>query len=101
MIVKAKHKSEFFQMNNEAVQDPSLSWAAKGLLAYFMSLLESWEVRLRDIIGRCPSSRCATESTLNELIKAGYVKKEQGKNKRRDTKYTVYETPALCRIPAQ
>jgi hypothetical protein len=101
MIVKARHTSDFFQMNNEAIQDASLSWAAKGLLAYLLSLPEELEVRLRHIITRSSCSRFATESALNELINERNEKKEQGGNKRRDTKYTVYENPALCRKPAQ
>jgi DNA-binding MarR family transcriptional regulator len=83
-------------MNNESVQDSGLSWAAKGLLAYLLSLPETWEVHLRDLFCRSSSSRVATETALKELIGAGYVVKEQGENKRRDTKYTVYEDPALC-----
>ena len=96
MIVKAKHMSNFFQMNNTPVRDPGLSWAARGLLAYFLSLPEAWEVHLRDLFARGADGRSATQAALNELIKAGYVVKEQGENKRRDTKYTVYEDPALC-----
>ena len=95
MIVKAKHTSGFFQMNNEPVQDPSLSWKAKGLLSYFMSLPETWEVHLRDLFVRSRSGRKPTEAAMKELIKAGYVVKEQGKNYRRDTKYTVYEIPQV------
>jgi len=94
MIVKVKkHKSDFFQMNNGPIQDPSLSWAAKGLLAYLISLPEGWEVHLRDLFERSADRRRPTEAAVNELIKAGYIKKEQGENKRRDTRYTVYETP--------
>ena len=93
MIVKAKHTTEFFQMNNTSIQDPSLSWKARGLLAYFMSLPETWEIHLRDLWTRSPDGRAATETALKELIAAGYLRKEQGKNYRRDTKYTVYETP--------
>jgi hypothetical protein len=100
MIVKfKKHDKEFFQMSNAPVQDPGLSWAAKGLLAYFLSLPETWEVRLRDLFTRSSDGRRATQAALNELIVAGYVMKEQGENKRRDTKYTVFETPrdgSLC-----
>jgi DNA-binding MarR family transcriptional regulator len=101
MIVKAKHTSDFLQMNNKSAQDPGLSWAARGLLVYLLSLPETWEVHLRDLFCRSPSSRVATETALKELIAAGYVVKEQGKNKRRDTRYTVYEDPALCGKPAQ
>ena len=101
MIVKSRHKSDFFQMDNKSIQDPSLSWAAKGLLAYLLSLPEEWEVHLRDIFSRSACSRLATESAMNELISAGYIKKEQGENKRRTTKYIIYENPALCRKLAQ
>ncbi|WP_043923165.1 hypothetical protein [Leadbettera azotonutricia] len=96
MIIKDKHTKEFFQMNNESIQDPGLSWGAKGLLAYFLSLPETWEVHLRDLFVRSSSGRKPTEAAMRELIKAGYVEKIQGENKRRDTKYVVYENPALC-----
>jgi len=95
MIVKAEHKSNFFMMNNEPVQNPSLSWAAKGLLAYLLSLPENWAVHQRDLFVRSRNGRKPTVAALEELTAAGYVVvvKEQGKNKRRDTKYTVYENP--------
>jgi hypothetical protein len=96
MIVKAKHTSDFLQVDNKPVQDPGLSWAAKGLLAYLLSLPETWEVHLRDLFCRSSSGRYATEAALNELIGAGYIVKIQGENKRRDTKFIVYEDPALC-----
>jgi hypothetical protein len=99
VIVKDKHKSEFLQINNAPVQDPCLSWAAKGLLAYLLSLPETWDVHLRDLFTRSADGRRATQAAMNELIVAGYVVKDQGENKRRDTKYTVFETPrdgSLC-----
>jgi hypothetical protein len=101
MIIKAKHESKFFQMSNAPVQDPGLSWAAKGLLAYLLSLPETWEVHLRDLFSRSASSRRYTEIALNELIAARYVMKQQSGNKRRTTLYTVYEDPALCPKQAQ
>jgi hypothetical protein len=101
MIVKAKHASDFFQMNNRPVQDPGLSWAAKGLLAYLLSLPEIWEVHLRVLFSRSTCGRKPTQAALNELIAAGYVVKEQGENKRRTTRYIVYEDPALCPLQAQ
>jgi len=95
MIVKNKDRKKgcFYQMDNEPVQDPSLSWAAKGLLAYLISLPEGWEPHLRDLFARSADGRRATEAAMRELINAGYVKKEQGQNYRSNTKYTVYETP--------
>jgi hypothetical protein len=94
LIFKDKHTKEtgnFFQMNNAAIQDPGLSWAAKGLLAYFLSLPEIWEVRLTDLFTRSSNGKDSTISAMNELIKAGHVVKIQGENKRRDTRYIVFE----------
>ena len=93
MIHKAQHKTDFFQMNNNPAQRPDLSMAAKGLLCYLLSLPETWEVHLTELFSHFTDGRKPIERAMNELIKAGYVKKEQGKNYRRNTKYTVYETP--------
>ncbi|GHT94198.1 hypothetical protein FACS1894141_0410 [Spirochaetia bacterium] len=94
-------------MNNSSIQDTGLSWAAKGLLAYLLSLPETWTIHLSELYardnkgGRSSDGRVKTQSAMEELIKAGYIKKIQGENKRRDTKYVVYEDQALCRKPAQ
>jgi len=93
MIIKVRHKVNYFRMSNEAIQNPGLSWAARGLLAYFLSLPEKWEVHLRDLFSRSPDGRRRTEAAMKELIEAGYVVKEQGKNYRRDTRYVIYEDP--------
>jgi hypothetical protein len=39
------------------------------------------------------TGRTALQSALNELIKAGHVRKIQGKDYRNDTKYMVFENP--------
>jgi hypothetical protein len=91
VIVKEKHMTEYFQMNNAPVQDPGLSWSAKGLLAYLLSLPETWEVHLTDLFRRSVNGKDRTMSAMNELIKAGHVVKIQGPNKRRDTQYIVFE----------
>jgi hypothetical protein len=91
MIVKEKHLGEYFQMNNAAIQDSGLSWAAKGLLAWCLSQPETWEVRLTDLFKRSPSGKDRTISAMNELIQAGHVVKIQGRTKRRDTHYIVFE----------
>jgi hypothetical protein len=94
MIVKDKrHISNYFIMHNKPIQDPSLSWAARGLLAYLISMPDDWKVRMRDLFGRSADGRNLTERAMNELIAAGYVKKEQGENKRKSTVFTVFETP--------
>ena len=94
MIVKNKsRKDNFFIMGNEPIQNPDLSWAAKGLLAYLLSLPDSWEIHARDLFSRSASKRNTTEAAIKELITAGHIVKEVGKDYRRHTKFTVYEVP--------
>jgi hypothetical protein len=67
-------------MNNESIQDPGLSWAARGLLAYLISLPEKREVHIRDLFNRSADGRRPTETAMKELITAGYVvKRSRGK----------------------
>jgi hypothetical protein len=101
VIVKDKHKSEFLQMNNAPVQDPGLSWSAKGLLAYLLSLPETWEVHLTDLFRRSVNGKDSTMSAMDELIQAGHVVKIQGPNKRRDTQYIVFEDSSRVRDYAE
>jgi hypothetical protein len=96
LIFKDKHTKEtgnFFQMNNVAIQDLRLSLAAKGLLAYFLSKPETWEIHFRSTMRETSTGRTALEAYLEELKEAGYVKKIQGEDYRNDTKYIVYENP--------
>ena len=80
-------------MDNEPIQSSELSWAAKGLLAYLLSLPETWELHMRDLFSRSTSKRNTTEAAIKELIEAGHIVKEVGKDYWRHTKFTVYEVP--------
>jgi hypothetical protein len=65
-------------------------------------LPETGEVHLSELYGRdnrggrSAVGRAKTEAAVNELIKAGYVKKNQGEDYRNHTDYIVYESPDLC-----
>jgi hypothetical protein len=50
MIVKVKHQNNFVTIANEPIKRRDLSFAAKGLLVYLMSLPENWEVSLKHLI---------------------------------------------------
>ena len=96
MIVKDKNKQKngkFFQANNEVVEGSEISNGAKGLLCFMLSRHDNFEIHLSYLINECKDGRRAIESQMNELIAAKYVKKIQGTNKRKDTRYIIYEVP--------
>lgn len=61
------------QIPNATVQNERLSWAARGLLAYMLSLPVDWRLNETDLVGRSPMGRDHLRSTLRELEGAGYL----------------------------
>ena len=64
---------------NSTLND-SLSWEAKGMLAYLCSKPDNWEVSITQLTNHSrkspsPSGRDKTYRILNELQEAGYVRK--------------------------
>ena len=71
-IRRAKRKKNFTTVNNEYLQDKSLSWKAKGLITYIMSLPPDWTLNLSDLKNRSKDGRDSTAAGLLELIENGY-----------------------------
>lgn len=73
----------YVMLNKGLLQDPDLSWAAKGLLSYLISLPNDWRVQvshLSKIYGGKGGGEKAIYALLKELIEAGYCEKVQLKN---------------------
>ena len=96
-VVKDKG-NPYVMINKGAIQDSGLSWKAKGLLAYLLSLPDDWQVYETELINHATDGRDATRSAIKELIAAGYI--ERSSQRIRDEKgllkgyeYRIYETP--------
>lgn len=95
-IVLKKKKNPFVIMSKTALNDKTLSWKAKGLICYLLSLPDEWKVYVQDLKNRSKDSRDSTRSGLNELIEANYIHRKVLK---RDNgqfagyTYFIYEEP--------
>jgi hypothetical protein len=59
---------------NDALQNPSLSWAAKGLLATIIAFLDEGErISIARLSTVSSAGMHATRTAMNDLIAAGYV----------------------------
>lgn len=94
-IIKRGKTADYTIISNEALRDNRLSWKAKGLLSYIMSLPQEWKLNVKDLTTRSTDGRTATAAALNELIDAGYATREQVKEGGRfaGVIYTVTDTP--------
>jgi hypothetical protein len=86
----------FVMIDRRPIENPALSWKAKGILAYLLSRPDNWIVRLGDLVKRSPDGVYAIRGAINELQKAGHVNRKAV----RDTDGTflryeleVYELP--------
>lgn len=93
--VRVEKNKKYITINLTAVEDPNLSWAAKGVHLYFMSRPPDWVIRTADLLKRSNQGRHALRSALNELKKNGYLSLEQTKGDKGqfiDNEYVIYET---------
>ena len=74
-IRRTKRAGNFTTVRNEYLQDVNLSWKAKGLITYVMSLPPDWQLNLPDLKKRSKDGRDATAAGLRELITNGYCQR--------------------------
>lgn len=98
MIHRAKHENNFLRVDYSTVRDETLSFEARGLLIYLLTMADSWEFSIKGIAKQTGKSERSVMRITKELKDAGYIIQE----KRKDTKghfnsyeWHVYEIPEL------
>src|SRR4051812_34581924 len=69
----SKHERAFLTVANATVQDARLSWGARGLLVYLLSLPDDWDIRVSHLTNQGDAGRDAVRRMLRELHALGYV----------------------------
>lgn len=81
-------------MNKTGLNDPRLSFKAKGILAYLLSKPDHWQTRVSDLANHAADGKDAVKSGLRELKSHGYVTYELPRNEKGryiEGGYTVFE----------
>lgn len=95
MIIRSEKNSNYSVIDNTVFRDRKLSWKAKGMLSYLLSLPGDWKIHMDDLITRSTDGETSTRSAMNELIESGYIVR---KTLRKDgvisgCDYIVFEKP--------
>lgn len=95
-FVKQRRKDNFTILDNTCIRDCNLSWKAKGVHTYLMSLPEDWKIHISEIVNHSCDGKAALYSAIQMLEQHGYIKKIR--NRRKDgcfdnTVYQVFEVP--------
>ena len=96
-IIRVKRlPSSFVQMHKGFLEDPHLSYKAKGILAYLLTKPDGWIVMVADIIKHGKDGKESTYNGLKELQTHGYYKRKQIRN---DKGQIAYWESIICEVP--
>ena len=94
-IFRVEKKDNYVVLDKGFLKDKRLSWQAKGLLAYMLSMPNDWVFRIDDLKNRSTNGRDSTKNIIKELQENGYIIKEQTREKGKfsNNRYIVLERP--------
>ena len=86
-----KQKTEFMRVektknysviSNEFIRRKDLSWKAKGILTYILTLPDDWVININEIMTHATEGEKAFRSGWKELKDAGYVNRYPVRDKK-------------------
>lgn len=80
--VQKDNDNPYIMLNKGFLNNPNLSWKAKGLLAYLLNLPNDWKIHEKEVIAHSKDGRYSYRKALKELINLGYVHRDRIKNKK-------------------
>ncbi|TQF04379.1 hypothetical protein E6W39_21840 [Kitasatospora acidiphila] len=76
-VHRSRHERGFTALPNAMLQDRSLSYTARGLLADLLSRHDGWREDAKRLADTSPQGRTAVSKALRELTRAGYYRVEK------------------------
>lgn len=74
------HQEKFTLMPNALINNPEISFKAKGIMAYLLSKPDGWRIVIKELLSHSKESRDAVYSGLKELREAGWIVLEIKRN---------------------
>ena len=86
-VFKIKKNENYTVMSNYHLRDKNLSYKAKGLLSFMLSLPDNWDYSLNGLVAVSKEQITSIRSTIDELKKQKYLKREISKDSKCKFKY--------------
>ena len=102
-VFKIEKTKNYTVMSNYHLRDRDLSYKAKGLLSFMLSLPEDWDYSLAGLCAISKESRDGIRSILKELQEHHYVEieKVRGDKGYFEYNYLIYEVPHFIEVETQ
>ena len=94
-VFKIEKNKGYTVMSNYHLRDKSLSYKAKGLLSFMLSLPDDWDYSLNGLVSISKESRDGIRTILKELQEHHYleIEKVRGEKGYFEYNYLIYEIP--------
>ncbi|MEK4381146.1 DnaD domain protein [Aeribacillus sp. FSL K6-2848] len=76
-VIRVHKNSNYVVMSKVGLHDDRLSWKAKGLLAYMLSMPDDWTFYNEELIKHSPDGSSTFKAAMKELREYGYVVREK------------------------
>lgn len=97
--IRVEKVSSFTQISNCTIQDQTLSYKARGLLCYMLSLPKDWDYSIAGLAAKSAKDGASSvRSGIEELINAKYIRRQQSRDDKGNFdgyEYVVYEIPQI------
>ena len=99
-VFKIEKNNNYTVMSNYHLRDKNLSYKAKGLLSFMLSLPDNWDYSLAGLCSISKESRDGIRSILKELQEYHYVEieKVRGDKGYFEYNYLIYEIPHFINL---
>ncbi len=97
-IFRIEKNNNYVTIDKTFLHNKKLSWKAKGILAYLLSLPDDWKIHLTEIKRHSNDGSTSLYSGINELIKTNHIKRRKRlkhNNQFNGIEYIVKENPHL------
>lgn len=74
-IVRVEKNGNYTVMNRTALQDTRLSWKAKGIIAYMLSMPDDWVFYMDELMTHATDGKTSFQNGMRELKECGYVER--------------------------
>ncbi len=89
-IIRVEKNANYVVMNRTALNDDELTWKAKGIIAYMLSMPDDWTFYIEELIKHSKDGEASFRSGFQELKDRGYVKRYPIRDE--NNKITKWET---------
>lgn len=90
-----KALGDFTMVHNHYIRNPNLSFKAKGLMTYLLSLPDNWNIVQKEILSHATDGAHAVRTAFQELIQAHYLWRLPVYDRRR----IAYWLTVVCEYP--